>query len=55
MARSNHKQKDGFSGIPRRIIEHPSFKSLGYSARSLLIQLGYQYRGKNNGNLVITY
>ena len=55
MARINHKQKDGFSGIPRRIIEHPSFKSLGYSARSLLIQLGYQYRGKNNGNLVITY
>ena len=55
MARINHKQKDGFSGIPRRIIEHPSFKSLGYSARSLLIQLGYQYRGKNNGNLVITW
>ena len=55
MARINHKQKDGFSGIPRRIIEHPSFKSLSYSARSLLIQLGYQYRGKNNGNLVITY
>jgi len=55
MARINHKQKDGFSGIPRRIIEHPSFKSLSYSARSLLIQLGYQYRGKNNGNLVITF
>jgi hypothetical protein len=55
MARSNHKQKDGFSGIPRRIIEHPSFKSLGYSASKLLILLGYQYRGKNNGNLVITW
>jgi len=55
MARNNHKQKESFAGIPRRIIEHPSFKSLGYSARSLLIQLGYQYRGKNNGNLVITY
>jgi hypothetical protein len=55
MARNNHKQKESFAGIPRRIIEHPSFKSLSYSARSLLIQLGYQYRGKNNGNLVITW
>jgi len=55
MARINHIQKESFSGIPRRIIEHSSFKSLSYSARSLLIQLGYQYRGKNNGNLVITW
>ena len=55
MARINHKQKQSFAGIPRRIIEHSSFKSLSYSARSLLIQLGYQYRGKNNGNLVITF
>ena len=55
MARINHKQKDGFSGIPRHIIEHPSFKSLSYSASKLLILLGYQYRGNNNGNLVITW
>ena len=55
MARINHKQKDGFSGIPRHIIEHPSFKSLSYSASKLLILLGYQYRGNNNGNLVITF
>jgi|TARA_B110000263_G_scaffold68795_1_gene59745 hypothetical protein len=55
MARSNHIQKESFSGIPRRIIEHSSFKSLSYTAHTLLILLGYQYRGKNNGNLVITW
>jgi hypothetical protein len=55
MARINHKQKESFSGIPRRIIEHSSFKSLSYTAHTLLILLGYQYRGKNNGNLVITW
>ena len=55
MARSNHIQKESFSGIPRRIIEHSSFKSLSCTAHTLLILLGYQYRGKNNGNLVITW
>ena len=55
MARSKHKKSANFAGIPRHIVEHSSFKSLGYSACTLLILLGYQYRGKNNGNLVITW
>ena len=55
MARSKHKESANFSGIPRRIVAHSSFKSLGYSACKLLILLGYQYRGRNNGNLVITW
>ena len=55
MARSKHKKQISFAGIPRHIIEHSSFKSLNYSAHTLLILLGYQYRGKNNGNLVITW
>jgi hypothetical protein len=55
MARSKHKKQISFAGIPRHIIEHSSFKSLNYAAHTLLILLGYQYRGKNNGNLVITW
>ena len=55
MARSKHKKSANFAGIPRHIVEHSSFKSLGYSACALLILLGYQYRGNNNGNLVITW
>ena len=55
MARSKHKNTSSFAGIPRHIIEHKSFKSLGYAARSLLMNLAYQYKGKNNGNLVITW
>ena len=45
MARSKHKESANFSGIPRHIVEHSSFKSLGYSACKLLILLGYQYKG----------
>lgn len=55
MARSKHKNSTNFAGIPRHIIEHKSYKSIGYSARDLLILLAYQYKGKNNGNLVITW
>ena len=55
MARSKHKNTSSFAGIPRHIIDHKSFKSLGYAARSLLTLLAYQYKGKNNGNLVITW
>ena len=55
MARNKHKNTSSFAGIPRHIIEHKSYKSLGYAARSLLIHLAYQYKGKNNGNLVITW
>ena len=55
MGTYKHKKSANFAGIPRQIVEHSSFKSLGYSACTLLILLGYQYRGKNNGNLVITW
>ena len=55
MARNNHKNSNSFAGIPRHIIEHKSFKSLGFASRALLILLAYQYRGKNNGDLVITW
>ena len=55
MARSKHKNSTSFAGIPRHIIEHKSYISISYSARNLLFLLAYQYKGKNNGNLVITW
>lgn len=41
----------GFSGIPRRVMDHPDWIGLGPSAKVLLQILAYQYRGKNNGDL----
>ena len=55
MARFKHKKGISFAGIPRDVVVHRSFKNLGYTARSLLILLAEQYRGKNNGNLTITW
>jgi len=55
MARSKHKNSISFAGIPRHIIEHKSYKDIGFAARALLTLLAYQYKGNNNGNLVITW
>ena len=43
----------GFAGIPRRVIESDDYKSLSGSSVKLLVELCYQYRGKNNGDLTI--
>lgn len=48
-------KKSSFAGIPRWIINTDAFKSLSYSAVTLLLLLAYQYKGKNNGDLVITH
>lgn len=45
----------GFAGIPRRVMEHPDFRGLSFSAKSLLLILAYQYRGKNNGDLMASH
>jgi hypothetical protein len=54
--RGKKKQKtSNFAGIPRWVIETPAYKSLGGNAIKLLVLLAYQYKGKNNGDLVITH
>ena len=51
MARSKHKQKASFAGIPRVVMECPDYINLNGSAVKLLIQMAYQYKGGNNGDL----
>ena len=48
---NKNKTTQNFAGIPRVVIEHPDFQSLSANAKALLIDLAYQYRGKNNGDL----
>ena len=51
MARSKHKQKASFAGIPRVVMECPDYTNLSASAIRLLVELAYSYRGGNNGDL----
>lgn len=40
-----------FLALPRDVIDHPAFIALSPYAKALLIDLGAQYRGDNNGDL----
>ena len=51
MARSKHKQKASFAGIPRVVMECPDYTNLSASAIRLLVELAYSYKGGNNGDL----
>ena len=44
-----------FAGIPRNVIEHSDYQALSGNAVKLLVDLAYQYRGKNNGDLQATW
>lgn len=54
MARNRHKGNrigGPFLALPRDLIDHPAFLRLSPYAKALLIDLGAQYRGDNNGDL----
>ncbi len=54
MKRNRHKGNrigGPFLALPRDLIEHPAFLRLSAYAKALLIDLGAQYRGDNNGDL----
>ena len=45
----------GYLGLPKEIIEHENFTKLSAYGNKLIIDLGQQYRGKNNGDLCATW
>ena len=49
MARTKHKQKASFAGIPRVVMECPDYINLNGSAVKLLIEVACQFKGGNNG------
>ena len=51
MARSKHKQKASFAGIPRVVMECPDYINLNGSAVKLLVEMACQFKGGNNGDL----
>lgn len=45
----------GAWSIPKTLMLHPDFQQLSSSALKVLMVLGSQYNGRNNGNLAATY
>lgn len=52
MAKSHFNKNQGhFAGVPDRVMLHPDYIGLSFSAKSLLFEFCLQYRQKNNGKL----
>lgn len=45
----------GHLGLPKEVIEHDNFTKLSAYGNKLLIDLGQQFKGKNNGDLCATW
>jgi hypothetical protein len=54
MARHN-KSKGHFAGVPDKVMLHPDYIGLSFSAKTLLFEFALEYRGKNNGKLCAIY
>ena len=61
MARSYSKAKGrcssegGYFAVPKEVMNHPNFLRLTPHAVKLIMDLGAQYRGKNNGDLCAAF
>ena len=59
MAKMNNKgrnlKKVSFAGIPRIVMDNPDYQSLNGNAKALLLELAYQYKGNNNGDLTVAF
>ena len=55
MKKKKFKWCDNFASVPRYVIDTKAFKSLRGSSVKLLLLLASQYKGNNNGNLIITH
>ena len=51
MSKFKRQKTAPFLAIPKQVIRSDAFENLGGSALKLLIQLGEQFNGTNNGNL----
>jgi hypothetical protein len=52
---NNRSSKGSFAGIPDIVMESSCYVNLGPSAKALLFEAAYQYKGKNNGNLCFAW
>lgn len=53
MTRRNNKGR--FAGIPVKVMDSADYKNLSANSKVLLLELAYQYNGKNNGDLACAW
>lgn len=56
--RDKHKGRaytGAFLGIPVAVLDSDNYKALSFKARALLLDVGSQYRGNNNGDLAAAW
>lgn len=49
------KDAGRFIQLPVVVLECPNYRLLSYPARALLLELAIQFRGSNNGSLLLSY
>lgn len=55
MARKSNEKKESFAGIPRNVLRSDEYKKLSGNDVKLLLELAYQFRGYNNGDLTTAW
>ncbi len=55
MRKKKFEGYNNFASVPRYVIDTPAFKSLRGNSVKLLVLLASQYKGNNNGDLIITH
>lgn len=55
MKPKKNRNRDGsrFMALPHVVLDSPAYLALSFSARALLVDIGRQYSGGNNGRLLI--
>ena len=52
--RSSDRDAGAFCAIPWAVLDSPSYQGLSHPARSLLMEIARQYRGNDNGRMIVT-
>jgi len=55
MRKKKTKIVGGFLALPHAVLNCPAFRSLSPKAVKLLVDMGCQYNGKNNGDLCVAW
>ncbi len=50
-AKGRTEAPGGFAGVPRIVMKTADYRGLSFKAKALLLELSYQFKGKNNGNI----
>ena len=53
--RKGKRAGQSFAAIPRGVMDNPDYKSVSGNGVKLLVELAYQYRGYNNGDLTTAF